>query len=60
MERSRLRLDSRSVEYLIGLIGAGKATLLTRILTGNIGLKVAVIVVDFGSVKVDADLVVDI
>jgi G3E family GTPase len=38
------------VTILTGFLGAGKTTLLNRILTGNHGLRVGVLVNDFGAV----------
>ena len=47
------------VTVLTGYLGAGKTTLLNRILTHEHGLKVAVIVNEFGEVGIDNELVVD-
>jgi G3E family GTPase len=48
------------ITILTGFLGAGKTTLLNRILTGNHGMHVGVLVNDFGSVNIDAELVVGV
>ncbi|MCP4306448.1 MAG: GTP-binding protein [bacterium] len=48
------------VTILTGYLGSGKTTLLNRILKGDHGLKVAVLVNDFGAINIDSELVVGV
>ncbi|MFT4584829.1 MAG: G3E family GTPase [Gammaproteobacteria bacterium] len=51
-------LDRIPVTVLTGYLGAGKTTLLNRILTEQHGLRIAVIVNEFGEIGIDNQLVI--
>ncbi len=48
------------VTVLTGFLGAGKTTLVNRLLSEEHGLRIAALVNDFGEVDVDSELIVGV
>ena len=56
---NQLPLQRVPVTIVGGYLGAGKTTLINRLLEDDHSLRIAVLVNDFGEINVDADLIAD-
>ncbi len=57
---AKVKLPPIPITVIAGFLGAGKTTLLHYILTAEHGRRIGVLVNDFGSINVDAELVTDV
>lgn len=52
-------LNTVPLTILGGYLGAGKTTLINRLLSGNHGKRLTILVNDFGAINIDADLIAE-
>jgi G3E family GTPase len=57
-KKNDVPMMKRPVTILNGFLGSGKTTLLNRMLKADHGLRIAVMINDFGDVNIDKDLVI--
>ena len=57
MDKENTQKKQLPVCIVTGFLGAGKTTLLNRILTGDHGLRIGVLVNDFGEIDIDSQIV---